>query len=501
MDKKLRIVILEDDKGLNELISRRLKKSNYEVHSFYNAISAIKWLVLNKGDLIITDLELPDYSGEEFINILEKNNINIPFIVATGKGSESIAVDMLKRGAKDYLIKDTTFLDRLPSVVEKIWRESQLEKLLKKSQEQVRVQHATLSSIKDLSPDCILAVNQFDKVISSNKKLLSMWDITYNDFTQGGEELFNLLSKKAESDNKNELVKIYNSVIEQEEGLLLSKLQFKGKIYDLYSYPILQHSGEYSGRVWYFKDITKHEEIRVEIEKNINEMEKNARLRNQFFAFLSHDIKTPLNSILGFGDLLETTELDETQSEYLKNLKISSEHMLELVKNIVDFTKIENGNFEIYKQPLDLVEMLEECVYTFQNEASKKGIELSFRNIDAPEIIKNDHLRLKQVLNNLISNAIKFTKKGYIKITSKFNKKTNKVIIIVEDTGNGVAKFAQKHIFTPFEQEDASIAQSYGGSGLGLAISKMLVNKMGGKIALKSEKGKGSIFSFSIAID
>ncbi len=500
MDKKLKIVILEDDKGLNELISRRLKKANYDVFNFQNAKSAIEWLALNRGDLIITDLELPDYSGDEFIDILSKNNINIPFIVATGKGSESIAVEMLKKGAKDYLIKDTAFLDKLPSVVEKIWRESQLEKLLKKSQEQVRIQHATLSSIKDLSPDGILAVDEFDKVISSNKQLLNMWDVNYNDFENGGEKFFKLIATKIKSKNKDKIAHIYGSIKMHEEGLMLPKIKVNNKIYDLHSSPILNDGDVYAGRVWYFKNITQHEEARMNMKKILQEVEKNARLRNQFFAFISHDIKTPLNSILGFGDLLLDTELNDKQADYLKNLKTASNHMLELVKNIVDFTKIENDKFELNKQDFYLVEQITESVYTFQASAMKKGLKLEYKNIDAPEIILNDALRFKQVINNLISNAIKFTENGFVRITSQMDKKSKMLIVTVADSGTGIAKSAQKNIFTPFEQEDASIAQSYGGSGLGLAISKMLVEKMGGKIALKSEKGNGSTFKFSVKI-
>ena len=223
--------------------------------------------------------------------------------------------------------------------------------------------------------------------------------------------------------------------------------------------------------------------------------------RNIFFSSISHDLKIPLSSISGFVDILLEKETDKEKRNYLKSIKNSVQTMLLLINDILDMSRIENGKMSINKEKLNLEEFIEEIKEMFEPIANKKHLTFSV-NIEGktPKFIKTDPLRLKQILVNLIGNAIKFTpENGKVKLLIK--KQDGKLQFNVIDTGIGISKEKQKHIFDLFSQEEDSTAQKYGGSGLGLTISSKLVKLLGGELQVESEKDKGSRFFFSIPIE
>jgi len=499
MNDSLKILILEDDSALNELIRRRLVRENHECCSFYRAQELLDWLALNTGDLIIMDLVLPDYSGEELISIFRQKGINIPFIVATGQGSEAIAVKLLKKGAKDYLVKNSEFLDTLPSAVEMVWREIQLQNLLDKAREQLYVQNATLSSVYEFSPQGILVLDKNDKIISYNQHLLKIWSLSENQLLSTGEAFFREIAGKI-----NESGIFIESVLNipgERKGLILSDIKHEDKTYELYSNPMIRDNGGNYGRIWYFLDITIHKNAQEAIQKAKMEVENNSRLRSRFFALISHDVKAPLNSIIGFIELLNKTPINQTQKEYIDIIRTSGEHLLTLINDILDLTRIEHGAMEFHVQQLSTSELLSNCINSYMPQSKETGVEL-FCEIDkdVPEIISGDLVRLRQILFNIFGNAMKFTRKGYVKLRC-FLKNADFINIQVIDTGIGIEKNVQKAIFSPFSQADSSITQLYGGTGLGLTVAKQLVEKMGGELTLESEPGKGACFSFSIPVN
>jgi len=496
---KIKIVVVEDDIALNKLICKRLEKKGYATYAFTTAKTALEWLVLNIADLIVTDLALPDYSGEEFIKVLQKNNIDVPFIVATGQGSEILAVRMLKKGAKDYLIKNSDFLDILPSTVEKIWREIQLENLLEKTREHLKVRNVTLSSVNNLSPDGILVIDPYDKIISANELVYKMWNIDKSEVLNGSD-FFKKASISLEEPTK--LSHINLKIPHSAHGLIQANMVLKnGNTYELFSAPLNEeHRDDIVGRAWYFHDITLHKQAQKAIEDSKMEIEKNARVRNQFFAVISHDVKTPLNSIMGYTGMLKATKLDIEQEKYIEQINHSSQHLLALVKDIIDFTKIESGDMSFHIQPIAPKELFASIITSFLPQVKAKGINLKLiESYDVPEVISYDLLRFKQVLMNLISNSIKFTEKEG-NITVDCSVRHNELIIKVIDTGIGIDKEALPTIFKPFTQADTSIPQLYGGSGLGLAIAYKIATTLDGTLNCSSIVGKGSIFTWALKI-
>jgi signal transduction histidine kinase/CheY-like chemotaxis protein len=249
------------------------------------------------------------------------------------------------------------------------------------------------------------------------------------------------------------------------------------------------------------------EQLRVNYQQIIESKEK-AEIANvkksEFLANMSHEIRTPMNGIVGVAELLKETKPNEVQRNYVDILLTSSHTLLDIINDILDFSKIEAGHFELDPTKFDLKSLIQQQANEYSIRAKQQ--ELFFDcNIDpaVPQEIEADSVRLKQVINNLIGNALKFTHRGYVELNIKLleNETGNQLQFEVKDTGIGIAKDKLDSIFDKFQQADGSTARQYGGTGLGLAISQKIVELMGGKLQVTSEVDLGSSFYFSIPID
>ncbi len=229
------------------------------------------------------------------------------------------------------------------------------------------------------------------------------------------------------------------------------------------------------------------------------------RAKSQFLANMSHEIRTPMNGVLGFLELLQGDKLTERQNAYVDMALTSGVTLLQLINDILDFSKIEAGKLEMTVTELDLHRVVEEVVAFFGEQAHNKGIELA-GHIDAgvPSSLRGDPVRLRQVLVNLLGNAVKFTEKGEVTVHVTSEEESERSVLLrveVQDTGVGIAPDALGWIFNAFSQEDGSTTRRYGGTGLGLTIARQLVQMMGGKINVKSVPGEGSTFWFTARLE
>jgi len=227
-----------------------------------------------------------------------------------------------------------------------------------------------------------------------------------------------------------------------------------------------------------------------------------SRAKSEFLANMSHEIRTPLNSVIGFTELLNRTPLNISQKRFVENANISAQSLLEIINDILDFSKIEAGKLELAPIKTDIVEIVEQVCEMVKYQAIQKELELLL-NIqpNIPRYGFVDPIRLKQILVNLISNAIKFTERGEVELRVKFEdlgEQQGRFTFYIRDTGIGISQDEQKRLFKAFTQADSSTTRKFGGTGLGLVISNHLAEKMGDKIHMKSTFGKGSEFFFSI---
>ncbi len=248
----------------------------------------------------------------------------------------------------------------------------------------------------------------------------------------------------------------------------------------------------------------EQERLGTELSRAKETAEKSSRSKSEFLANMSHEIRTPMNGVLGMAQLMKDTPLSSEQGEYVEAISSSADSLLKIINNILDLSRIELGKFQLNNASVDLCALLEELKLFFTPAVEEKGLELRFDYPSSLPLVRTDEGSLRQVLINLIANAVKFTEQGHVEVVVELLGKTGNECTLafrVRDTGLGMTKEAQESIFQEFSQVDGSHTRAHGGSGLGLAISQKLVEQFGGKLTVSSEPGRGSEFAFNLTVD
>ena len=469
MKSKINILHLEDSQNDSELIQSIIESGEID-HMYFladneDAFSCI--LESGKIDLILSDYSLPDYNGNEALKLAREKYEHIPFLFVSGKIEEDTAINALLNGATDYVFKNK--LERLVPAIKRAMHEH--EQIIRRNQAEINLKEKNIQ---------IEAQNQ--QYIQINAEL------TYQnqEREKRAAELIiankELIFQNEEKENRAaELIVANRELIFQSE-----EKEKRANEHSLLNEELI-------------KSINHIQTINNELIVAKNNAEESDRLKSAFLSNMSHEIRTPLNSIMGFSSFLLEPDISKKDiHEFVNIININSQKLLTIISDIMDISKVEASQFIVDSEPVNINKLTNELFVTYKKSVDQKKISLKCVCDRPTELIqiRTDGNRIKQVLSNLLNNAIKFTNEGEIEFGYKLSAKF--IDFYVNDSGIGIDPKNYALIFERFRQIEGSKKQLNSGNGLGLSISKALVEKLGGTITVNSELGKGSSFAFTI---
>ena len=495
MIQSIRVLIIEDSPDDAELTVRALRRGGFDpTYERVDTPEAMRAALAHGGwDLVIADYSMPRFSGLAALEMLRDTGLDLPFILVSGTVGEDAAVEAMRCGADDYVLKSN--LARLPLAAERELRDYEVRVERNRAEARYR-------SLADRVPVGLFRISAEGDLLEFNPPLIEMLG-----YPEGSSpQRVNLAEVWLRPDERARLeaiidregvVKNFAMELRRPDGSVIWCEQSARAIYDATG-EILHYEGV-------LVDITSRKRAEAEADRARDQVRdlalETARLRSEFLASMSHEIRTPLVGIIGTGELLSHSVLTPEQRRLTEIIRSSGELLLTVVNDILDFSKLAAGRVVLENLDFDLIDVTEGLIDAFGAAAGAKNIELALHlDPNLPTGLKGDQNRLRQVLNNLVGNAIKFTDRGDVTVRAKrMGENADGVLVRFEvaDSGIGIPYETQGRLFQPFVQAEGSTSRRFGGTGLGLVIAAKLLEQMGGEIGFESTPGAGSNFHFT----
>jgi len=443
---------------------------------------------------ILLNLALPNKTSAHLLGELVRKFPDKSIIVLADEAYREEGINLIKEGAQDFILKSELNTARLSRAIQFAAERNKIKKEVEsvaiKSQEHYQ-------DVFNKSKDAIYICDLDGNLVNYNKSTASLLDITYDKLQS--IDIHNLMySHKRRNDFLVRLVAAKNV-----EDFEIEIERPKGERRQCLITARMMEYADFTGYTGIIRDITEQKQAES-LKKARDLAHQSAQMKEQFIASISHEMRTPMNAILGMSNLVIQTDLDEEQHNYISSIKQSSEILLGVVNDILQISEIQNGKVKFENKNFDLHKLLKNLINVMQYKAKEKNLSLELVQDDGtPTIIRGDKLRLNQILYNLVGNAVKFTDEGHVKIyVVNLNQNSYSVQIkfIVEDTGIGIPKDKVEAIFESFTRIRTK-DRIFEGTGLGLSIVKNLVEQQGGKIGATSELGGGSNFFFDLIFE
>jgi PAS domain S-box-containing protein len=499
MAEVLTILFVEDLITDYELALYEIKKVNSDILSkrvdteeeYVNALRSLN------PDIIISDYVMPKFNGMKALELKKEIAPDVPFIMLTGSTNEETAVQCMKAGADDYVIKE--HIKRLPHSITSALSNARVRKEIKQTQQELARRERLLRNAVNNLPSNFTIYDNHGKIEYINDYGLQLFNLTPAE----------AVGKREEEVFPPEITGNYISALNRtfhtrEPQTIECHINYStSSRYVIYYFvPTLDENNNIYKVLGIAYDITD----RKEAEENLKTAKKRAEeydmLKSAFLANISHEIRTPLNAIMGFSQMIKKNYPNDEQLDgYVDIIMLSSNQLLEIIKEIIEISQLVSGKSNINYSEFSLYSLMDELYSGFQlmeDSKIKQGIEFKLDMKQYPlknDLIVSDKDRLSQILKNILGNAFKFTYKGKIAFGCK-RLDAFKLHFFVSDTGIGIEESKLQLIFDIFRRGDESFTRQFGGVGLGLTICKEMVRLMGGEIWVESKPGKGSVFNF-----
>jgi len=541
-------ILYVDDEPANLRVFKSSFQWDYNIITAESATQALELLEKNKIQVLVSDQRMPGLSGLELLEKVKEKHSNIMRVLFTGYGDMELLKEAINNGNIHYYCSKPLNTEELNEIIKKCIDYYNLKEQNEELIDELKTVNENLSinqkKLENINIELEERVNERTKQLKLTNEALKesteLSQLIINSYTahiavldHTGEIIFanenwrrlEELSNGAfpycdEDENYLKQPSLIHSEDNSELGRFKESLKLvlggshkdfeqiytisesENQIWFLIKVTRLGENDNYNA-ILAVENITRQKNAELKLIQAKKFAEEASQAKSTFVANISHDLRTPLNSVLGFSHLLSKSELNSTQHSYLKSIMSSGKALLELINDIIDISKIDSGKLELNFKELHVSSFTDEIVSVFRGKIREKGIELLVEiDSEVPEFIIFDEARLRQVLLNLIGNSLKFTEAGFVMIritvASTFyvdkNKLTN-LVIDVEDSGIGISPDFQDKIFNDFSQENTAMSEYNPGAGLGLFIVKKLVDLMMGEITFKSEVQKGTTFT------